>query len=288
MQNTSLFLFALVVLGFGSAFSLTHVAVGTLPPLWVAAGRSLVALLGIGAFLVLRRRPVRLEMNQIRIYILIGILTGVAPYTLISWGQKYIPSSLGGVLFAASPLMTLMLGVALFKAPRPKPAALLGAAIGMTGVGLSFGSTSDLTGPFLFGALATLLAAASYALGSLILQRQRIADMVAFSAAQLVPATAMLFLIAWMADGPPVLNIAHGVSLALIALGLVGTCVPVLSLFHLVAREGAQAAALTTFFIPFAAVAIGVGLLGESFPPRAFIGLLAVVLGSVLIVRNQR
>lgn len=287
MQKTSLFLFALVVLGYGSAFSLTHIAVGTMPPLWVAAGRSFVALMGIGAFLVVRRRPVRLDGTQLRTSVVIGMLTGVAPYTLISWGQRYIPSSLGGVLFAASPLMTLILGIALFKAPRPKPAALLGAVIGLVGVALSFGSTSDLTRQFVVGASVTLLSAASYSLGGLILQRQRVADMVAFSAAQLVPATVVLFLIAWSVDGPLSFHIANGSGAALLTLGLIGTCVPVLSLFHLIARQGAQAAALTTFFIPFAAVAIGVGLLGESFPPMALIGLLAVILGSFLIVRNQ-
>ena len=99
----------------------------------------------------------RLESSQLRIYILIGILIGVAPYTFISWEQKNIPSSLGGVLFAASPLMALMLGAALFKAPPPESAALLGALIGMTGVGLSFGGTSDLTGPLLLGARAAAL-----------------------------------------------------------------------------------------------------------------------------------
>lgn len=102
-----------------------------------------------------------------------------------------------------------------------------------------------------------------------------------------MPATVVLFLIAWSVDGPLSFHIANSSGAALLTLGLIGTCIPVLSLFHLIARQGAQAAALTTFFIPFAAVAIGVGLLGESFPPMALIGLLAVVLGSFLIVRNQ-
>jgi drug/metabolite transporter (DMT)-like permease len=181
----------------------------------------------------------------------------------------------------------LVLGVALFKARRPRLAALGGAVIGLGGVALSFSAPSDLTGQFMAGAFATVLAAASYSLGGLILQRQRIPDMVAFGAAQLVPATVTLALIACFAEGAPPSHLPHISAIALLALGLVGTCVPVLSLFYLVDRKGAQTAALTTFFIPFAAVAIGVGVLGEALPSTMLYGLCAVVIGSVLIFRNR-
>lgn len=287
MDLKSLLLFSVTVIGFGLAFSLTNIAVTSIPPLWVAAGRSLIALLGLGTFLLMRARPIMFERAHIPAYFWVGLLTGVVPYVSISWGQQLIPSSLAGVLFASTPLLTLIFGFVLFKAPRPRIMALLGAAVGLGGVGLALSGSVETSPQVVRGAAATLCAAASYAIGGLVLQRERVTDMTGFSTVQLIPVTAILVTIAWMASGLPSGGFTSQSMLALVALGLVGTCIPLLCLFNLVKFRGASSASLTTFFIPFTAVIIGVGFLDETFSAIALFGLLTALLGSFLVFCNQ-
>ena len=47
-------------------------------------------------------------------------------------------------------------------------------------------------------------------------------------------------------------------------------------------------ASLTAFYIPFMAVAVGVGLLNEAFSSTALIGLLTTLCGTLLVLRNRR
>lgn len=285
----SLALFSVAVTGFGAAFSLTNIAVSSISPVWVAAGRSLVALLALRAFLLLRGRPITISKALVPAYLIVGVLTGVAPYILISWGQQFIPSSLGGVLFASVPLLTLLFGFALFEMPRPSFAILAGAIIGLGGVALAFASPAELSASGLQGAIATVLAAASYAIGGLFLQRQHITDIAAFSTVQLVPASIILVVIAWTNSEAQLREACSTSWIALVVLGLAGTCIPLLSLFALVGREGAETASLTTFFIPFVALMIGAFLLDETFSATALLGLLIALAGAywTKVARHQ-
>lgn len=287
MQPKPILLFALTVVGFGSAFSLTNIAVSSMSPQWVAAGRSLVALLGICVFLLLRAEPVGFKRTDLGVYLWVGLFTGVAPYLLISWGQQYLPSSFAGAIFASTPLLTLLLGVALFKAPRPHMSAIAGASIGLAGVGLTISVSVGSSTELIAGAAASLCAAASYAIGGLMVQRHPVSNMAGFSAMQLVPTTVVLIITALAASGAPADAIPVQSLLALIALGLFGTCAPLLSIFYLIKLKGAGIASLTTFFLPFAAIAFGVGFLGEDFPAVTLLGVVIAILGSVPILRSQ-
>lgn len=283
MPMISKLLFSATVIGFGAAFPFTNIAVSSIPPLWVATGRSLVALLALSAFLLLRGHPITISKALIPAYLSIGVLTGVVPYLLISWGQQFIPSSLGGVLFASAPLLTLIFSFTLFRAPHPSLMALVGALIGLSGVALAFSSPDDLSVPVLQGATVTIMAAASYAVGGLLIQRQKITDIVAFSAVQLVPATIILIAIAWFSARARLDEATSTSWIALIVLGVGGTSIPLLSLFALIGREGAKTASLTTFFIPFIAILIGVIFLSEPFSATAMLGLLIALVGAYWI-----
>lgn len=78
MPLVSIALFSAAMIGFGAAFSLTNIAVSSISPLWVAAGRSLVALLALGAFLLLRGRPITISKALVPAYLWVGVLTGVS------------------------------------------------------------------------------------------------------------------------------------------------------------------------------------------------------------------
>ncbi|MBA83308.1 MAG: hypothetical protein CMO01_33545 [Thalassobius sp.] len=288
MPPRSVLFFATAVIGFGSAFSMTNVAVATMSPLWVAAGRSVIAMLALWAFLFATRRPVTFDRAHLKLYISIGTFTGVLPYLLISWGQQHIDSGLGGVLFASAPLLTLVIGYLAFNAPRPGKSTILGAILGLCGVALAFVSPLSITTSALLGSAATVSAAASYAVGGLLIQNSKTKDIIGLTALQLVPSSLILVLCATLLGGNSVQTVSVQSYSALIGLGIIGTCVPLLSLFALVAREQAKVASLTTFFIPFVALVNGTVFLNEPLAPLSIVGLLAALFGTFLISPNRQ
>ncbi len=288
MSHRSVLLFATAVFGFRSAFSMTNVAVTTMSPLWVAAGRSVIAMLALWAIIVAKKRPVLFDREHLKLYIAIGTFTGVLPYLLISWGQQHIDSGLGGVLFASTPLLTLVIGYLAFSAPRPGKSAISGAILGLCGVALAFVSPLSITMTALLGSAATVLAAASYAVGGLLIQNSKTCDIVGLTAIQLVPSSLILVLGAALLGGNSVQTVFVQSCSALIGLGIIGTCVPLLSLFTLVAREQAKVASLTTFFIPFVALIIGTVFLNEPLAPLSIVGLLVALFGTFLISPNRQ
>ena len=283
MPPGSAFLFAATVLGFGSAFSMTNVAVTTMSPLWVAAGRSVIAMLALWAFIFATKRPVHFDRAHLKLYVSIGTFTGVLPYLLISWGQQHIDSGLGGVLFASTPLLTLVIGSLAFSTPRPSISAISGAILGLGGVALAFVSPQGIMTSAFLGSAATVSAAASYAVGGLIVQNAKTSDIVGLTAFQLLPSSLILALCAalWGSNSAQAASLQS--YLALIGLGVLGTCVPLISLFALVAREQAKVASLTTFFIPFVALIVGTFFLNESLAPFSIVGLLVALFGTFLV-----
>lgn len=283
MPLKSIMLFCATVIGFGIAFPLTNVAVSSIPSLWVATGRSSVALLVLGAFLLSSRRSFTAFKSLNAAHLCVGILTGVIPYILIAWGQTVITSSLGGVLFASTPLMTLFLGFLLFKMPFPKVSAIIGGLVGIVGVAVAFVGPTDFTDSSFHGAFATVLASASYAIGGLLLHRIRPPDIVAFSTIQLVPASFILLVISSCFSIVDLPNISMSSLVALLLLGFAGTAIPLVCLFVFIEREGAKTASVTTFFIPFVALAVGISVLGEPFLMTMLLGLFIMLAGTFLI-----
>lgn len=285
MPQRSYFLFFVTIMGFGSAFALTQISVSVFSPLWVAAGRSLVACLGVlMAIAFLSRDVLALSVSR-RDVLWAAVLMSVAPYVLISWGQQFLPSGFGGFVFASTPLFTLLLGWMLNRSLRPSAFALFGALVGLAGVAFSVARTPGLTPEIFAGAMATLLAAMSYSAGGLLLQRIQPRSMLGFAGAQLVPATAMLIAVALVVDGAPSVPLHVEPYIALLALGVLGTCLPLLAIFRLVSLEGAQIASVTTFFIPFVAVGIGAAFMNEPLHWTLLVGVAAVTTGSFLIFR---
>lgn len=272
-----------ISLGFGSAMLFTHITVAALPILWVAFGRAVIAMVALGILVAVGGGMHHLKWSYAPHYILLGFLTGAVPYFALAWSQRYIASSLGGVIFAASPLLVMLMGSAFFGETRPGLKQLVAAIAGLGGVAFALPVGVDHDGAEIWGSLATLLAAASYALGALCIQRMKLPGMLAVSFAQLIPASLILAVAALLFGGPLPVGIGVEPILYLTALGTLSTALPLVSFYALVPLKGAAFASLSTFFIPFVAVGLGILMLGEKLSVSAIAGFMAAVAGSYFI-----
>ncbi|HUT51619.1 MAG TPA: EamA family transporter [Alphaproteobacteria bacterium] len=269
---------------FGSSFLFVNIAVTELPPLSLAAGRALLAV--PIAYVVMRAAGFRLPPPG-RAWvplILLGFLTAAIPYSAIAWGQRHIPSGLGGILFGAIPIFSLILTPLFLRDERVTAARVAGAVIGFGGVVLVIGPEA-LAGidQQILGAGVTLAAAFSYAAGAIYARTCPDLHPVVMTAGQLVVGSVVMLIAALVVDAPWTLRPSAGALGALAGTAVVGTALPTILLFWLVRQAGPGNASLVTFVMPVVAVALGAAALGERLPLIAFAGLGLILIGAAAI-----
>ena len=83
------------------------------------------------------------------------------PFSIIAWGQQYIPSSLTAILMGINPILTLILSYLLLKDEEITFVKILGITFGFLGlillIGLNNSEIVDLNYMFMFGQIAVLL-----------------------------------------------------------------------------------------------------------------------------------
>ena len=277
-------LLALTAALFASAFFLNKIAVASLPPLTVAAGR--VALAAAIALAILHLTGGRLPApgRAWRPLLVVGLLTTAVPFTGIAWGQRYIDSGLAGIIYGTIPIFTVLFAHFLTADERFTARRGVGVAVGLGGVVLIFGPAALAgIGDSLLGSGLTLMAATSHALGAIYVRRCARLSPVVLTAGQLVCGMLLLAPLSLLVDAPWRLQPTTAALAAVGAVAVVGTAVPLLITFWLIQRIGATNTSLLAFLMPVMAVCFGAVLLGEWLPWQAFAGLALILAGAAAV-----
>lgn len=272
-------LLVLMAVLWGIPYLLIRVALTGFPPLLVVEGRIV-----LGACVLL---PLALRAGALRDWrqlvlptIVIAGLEAALPFSLISFGEQFVSSSLAGLLIAAVPLVVMVLALGIDPAERPTTRRVAGIALGLLGVaavlGLDLGGGSPLV-----GALLVLGAACSYALAALLIKRW-------FTGRHPLLAPTTTVTIAGLALAP--LAAASGgrahpstaAVLALLVLGFACTAAAFVAFFALITEAGAGRAAIVTYLNPLIAVALGAAILHERLTAFTLLGALLILGGSAL------
>jgi drug/metabolite transporter (DMT)-like permease len=273
-------LFLLVSVLWGIPYFLIKIAIDDLSPVFVVAGRGLIAalvLLPVAA----ARGTLGVLRERLGTVALIAVVHIIGPFLLITYGEVHITSSLTGLLIAVEPVVIALLMSRTEPLSRVRVAGLV---LGFAGVAVLVGL--DVSGDRLglLGAGMVLLAAVSYAVATMLVQR-RAADIppealaggtTAITAVVLAP-----FAILTWPTGPVHAN--AWASLA--ALGVFCTALALLAFYRLIALAGSNRASLVTYFNPVVAVLLGVLLLSEPLSGSTIAGFALVVAGCWLSAR---
>jgi drug/metabolite transporter (DMT)-like permease len=207
------------------------------------------------------------------------------PFSSISYGERWITSSVAGILIAMVPLSIALIQRFFGVHERLGGWRILGLGLGFVGVAalLGFGTISGPWGWAGIGCI--LLATLGYAIGPLIIQRHLSAlDPYGPLAASLTAASALLLLpavLAMPAQIPSPLVLA-----SLVILGVVCTALAMLLMFYLVNHAGASRAAVITYINPAVAALLGVTLLDEHLGVGGMLAFVLILVGSWLATRG--
>jgi len=272
--------FLLLAALWGASFLFIRIAVPSLGPFPLMAGRVLLAAGALWAFGAARSRPIVLRPYARRLLIL-GFVHAAAPFALIAAAEMHLTASMAAMLLAVQPLFVMLLSV-LFLGDLLSAARGIGVLLGLLGGVLVGWSPAGLDAPALLSAGAVLLGALLYAAGSLYVKhRMWGTPVLTLALGQQLGAAAWLL--------PPALLTAPGASVradalaALVALAVFSTAAAYVLFFWLIGRVGAVRTATVPYAIPVLGVCWGALFLGEPLTPGAVAGLGCILLSLALV-----
>lgn len=209
----------------------------------------------------------------------------VVPFAVISIGERWIDSSVTGILIAAVPLTITLISRFFGVHERLGAWRLLGLAVGLLGVVALLGLGTISTPLQWAGVGCMLLATVGYAIGPLIIQKHLgDLDSIGPIAASLLTAS-LLLLVPAVVTFPRVVPSSLALS-SIAVLGLVCTAAAMLLMFYLVSHAGASRASVITYINPIVATLLGMLVLHEHLGVGGLIAFVLILLGSWLATRG--
>ncbi|MFB7670352.1 DMT family transporter [Kitasatospora purpeofusca] len=243
-------------------------------PLWGAALRALPA-----GLLLLALRPRRPRGAWWWRTAVLGLLNTAGFFVLLYIASQSLATSVASTVMAASPLAMLLLAW-LLTAARPARAHLLGALVGLAGVGLMLLTRSEpVSLPGLSASVAAMLVSS---LGYVLAARWREgADVLATTAWQLLAGGLVLLPLAAVFEGPPVAPAGRELA-AFGYVAVVATALAFAAWFAGLRRLPAGTVGLLGLLNPLTGVLLGTAVAGERLGPPQFAGLVLVLAGVAL------
>lgn len=271
----------------GGSFFFAKVALDELAPLSVVFGR--VALAAVALNLALAFSAGSLFQRKVpwRSFFAMGMLNNIVPFALIFWGQTQIASGLASIINATTPLFTLVVAHFLTKDERIDAVKLSALLIGIGGVAVLMGPDVLNSSHGLWGQVACLGAALSYAFAGIYGRRFKTMGVAPLDAAagQLTASTMLILPIMLIVDQPWALPAFPSATVwaALSGLALLSTAIAYVLYFRILSAAGATNLLLVTFLIPATAILLGAAVLGEHLLPRHFAGMALIGLSLAAI-----
>ncbi len=272
----------LLLLGatWGASFLLIKLAVATIPPLSVAAGRIVIGAAVLIAIVLWRGDRIPRGAGAWGKLVAMGVLGTMLPFALINWGEVHIASGLTAILMSAVPVSAVLLAHLFQHDEALTGGKIAGVLLGGAGIVILVGpSVLSGLGDQLLGQLAVLGATLCYAANGIVARRLAGVPAEMMAAAMLLAAALVAVPGALVVDRPWTID-ATAVSLwAVAALGVVATAGGYLLLFRIIARAGAGFSSFVNYLVPPFGVFWGAALLGEALQPQALLGLAVILAG---------
>ena len=268
----------------GTAFFFNELALASLPPSVLVAGRIVIATTVLLVYMWAKGIELPTDGRAWVPMIVLAILGNVLPFRLIAWAQNHIDSSLAGILMSVVPLFVLTLAHFFLPGSRLTPSRVAGFILGFAGVILIIGPEA-LGGlrdnMSLWGAVAVMGAALSYSVSSIYARRLGATDAVQLSTGMLL-AACLISIPGAIADAPIVATPGTAALLSLAVLGLLSTGLATLLYFRLVQGPGPAFLSIVNYLVPVVAVLAGALLLDESLSSSVFGGMALILSGIAL------
>jgi drug/metabolite transporter (DMT)-like permease len=281
----------IVYLVWGSTYLAIRVAVregSGFPPFSMGASRVILAGLLLLGWAALSRKRVRPTRRELLVLAGSGLLLWSAGNGLVIWAEQRADSALAALMIGTTPIWAVLIEAALDRR-RPSPLLLAGLLSGLVGIGL-------LSAPVLAGGVradvlsvvALVLAAAAWALGSVLLNRHPVDLPLRVSSGYQHLAGGIGFLALMLLTREPLPSPQPQALAAWGYLVVFGSIIAFTSYVSILRTLPVSIATSSSFVNPIIAVILGAALLQEPITPWTVSGAALVLLAVAGAFRDRQ
>lgn len=277
----------LIILGliWGGSFLAIRLALNEVNFVTSVAHRVFWAALILWAYVWMRGLTVPRDPKVWGALFVMGLLNNVIPFSLMAWGQLYIPTGLTSVFNAGTAIFGVIIAALILADERLTMRKILGSAIGFFGVAMAIGLDSfrnfDITS---LAQLAVIGGTISYAFAG-VWARLNLAGLTpqVAAAGMLTGSSLVMVPAAFIIDGAP------SFALSLTAIGAIAyyvvfaTAGAYLLYYKILAAAGSANTMIVTLLIPPVSIVLGALVLNESLMPNVYAGLALLALGLAIL-----
>ena len=282
----TLLAFGCIYFIWGSTYLAIRYAVETIPPLFVASFRHLIA--GGLLFGWCWWQGLRPTRQQWLASIVLGVLFFVIGHGTLHWAQQTLPSGVAAFLIATEPIFVAII-LATTRRTRINPTLLIGLLLGLVGVALFIGADLQTGRSQMLSSIAVLIGTASWSIGMVYSRSASLHPDDRMAAAMSLLAGAVMLFVTGMVTGEATnFDLALVSVKSLLALGyltIAGSLIAYSAYFWLLSRFPPTLIATHTYVNPVVALVLGWAFAGEVLTARYVVGGLVVIAAIALVGR---
>jgi drug/metabolite transporter (DMT)-like permease len=284
-------LFAGTALIWGSTWLAIKFQLGGTDPLVSIVFRFTLAALLLLLYAALRGKNLRYSIRDHCRLALQGLLLFGLNYWLTYLAELYLTSGLVAVIFSSMLIWNIFLG-ALFMNKPVRPHMIAGALTGLAGIVLIFQHeivAFSLASAGSLAVLIALLATLSSSLGNLVsaLNQRRGLPVLQTNAFGMLYGALAMGAVSLLLGKPFRLDPSASYLGSLLFLAVFGSIFAFGAYLRLVGKIGVDRAAYVMLLTPVIALLLSTLFEGYRWPPTSYLGLLAILLGNLLIMRGS-
>jgi drug/metabolite transporter (DMT)-like permease len=285
--------FSIIYFVWGSTFLAIRIGVQEVPPFLLAALRFFTAGLVLYAWLRLKGTPAP-KPREWAWASALGALIFLLDYGCLFWAEQRVPSGVTAVVLATIPVFIALLEIIFLRTQKLTVRLGLALMIGICGVGVLMNRSFSLGEAPIdrAGALALLVASATWSIATILTRRVPLPASKAMSAAaQMLTGGAMLFVLAAVSNefaGFRVQAVPWNAWFALIYLIIAGSIVGFTAYVWLLHYESPTKVGTYAYVNPVVAVCLGYFFGGEAVGARTLLGTLLVLVSVITITTTPK
>lgn len=285
LSPTAWLLILLLALIWGGSFLSFAIALREVPVFTLVAARVGFAALALWVFALWGGVTLPGNPRIYAVFLVMGLLQNVIPFSLIAWGQTQIESGLASILNAATAIFGIVVAAVFLADERLTGRKLGGVVLGFAGVAVVIGiealSRFDLRS---LAQIAILGSSLSYGLAGSWGRRMLGGIDSQTSATLMLTCSSLVMLpLALLVDGVPQAVPGWPAIAAIGYISVIATGLAFILSFRVMAMAGAGNLTLVTLLVAPVAVLLGASVLGEKLLPSAFAGFGLIALGLIVI-----
>jgi drug/metabolite transporter (DMT)-like permease len=288
----TLLAFAIIYFVWGSTFLAIRIGVQEVPPFLFAAMRFFLAGVILYVWLLVQREHLSVGRQWLSI-ILLATLIFVGDYGLVFWAEQTVPSGTTAVMLATIPAFMALSEILVLRTQRMTLRLALALLIGIAGVAVLVSRSVNLGGQPIngAGAIALIVAAMSWSVGSILTRKLPLPSSKVVSAgSQMLIGGMLLFLVSVLLGEHHNFHpatVSRAVWIALLYLTIAGSVIAFTAYVWLIHHESPTKVGTYAYVNPVIAVLLGYFFGGEPLGTRTILGTLFVLISVIVITTSS-